>query len=1181
MENIKKQILSLVLLLSLTISLIPIITTMENLKVAAESTEQRGEILILSLDKNSVKYDETTALYHVDSKITEDYQYGEKYSLPENGSRTPYYQIFHDEYGNKLEMIELENEYYSGYSSNMQAFTWGIMPHYYATRDTSGNIIDGNKQGYWELTDVGTTPQSAINSTVKHELLKGGSVIGSINNSDSITVDKKKEVSVSYPDEYEDAIYTAYEELIDEAFIGSDYSYRSTFSIPTEVEEALAAGKNVYMLPYSDSQAQGGATVEIKANGKEIVFENKNLVERMGYSTELGSVYDVLFKDTPGEVDGIKSNNFVKVNGYWTQFVARDSSGNWLGHVSYGTLSGQTTKAGNGGTPKTDWFGRSNVSNNGSDIKTYIPYGGIFGSVAATKSGNNDMKGIYVRPDYEWHNEVSLGTRLDIAGTKVSSAYLYSDSTAIHTVYTYGVRWFIAADEEPTAIIIVTDENDIPVDIETGEPTDDLDKSSKRIEKDKIKVQNGYWDVNWDIECPDWGSSIMEVYSVENPTSIKGGLSISPEDKSKYLTKFKPGDGKQLDKEKRTDEKSTNDGGELEQPCKKYDEEIADMSTINNEQEPCYENDTTKTGSKKNHFYSYKHTDSVIYYIKIKKSEDTDLGGIAYTFKDEDGNYVDSSGNPVNSPQYTYINDVVKDEQSGKTYWDVNWDIKCPDWGLSIKAVESFENRINSQYEERAGKTVENSLTLGWQLNIETNPISVDNAVMSYEEKSAVPKGDNSLMKADNIKTGSDKNYYYDLDETDSIVYEVTIIKSKAPENTESTGDLTLYQNQISRKEINYDLGIELVTSRPTWVDAIGTHHMEYSICRLIDIWTGVSYITREECESYASDCRLHHLISPVYNVSWWADAGSINDKVIAGKNTSLSYGFGLYVKHNENSTGNKNYSLSGWTPDTVAPTVDFVLWRKENLPTIASYKNQTLNAMVTSSDGLSLKKGKVPETVAENQDYVRTTLFDFSQTDIRTYKVGSHDYGNDIMNVIADCEALSGHWGGEWTHTSLTHVGRMQTNEGANTTDVNVKVYSGGADKNVSAIGSAQVSTANLNIAGRDIKVIVDGQPQNIGGLTKFSYYPYVKMSYESLTVAKTDIYVLSRYKSTYTPNNYIEFGYTSGKNEEDDGEGKESIKLTSQLFSTHWREMIYKVTNILNNIMLIFFRFCGIMEK
>lgn len=398
-------------------------------------------------------------------------------------------------------------------------------------------------------------------------------------------------------------------------------------------------------------------------------------------------------------------------------------------------------------------------------------------------------------------------------------------------------------------------------------------------------------------------------------------------------------------------------------------------------------------------------------------------------------------------------------------------------------------------------------------------------------------------------------------------------------------GDVVLHQNQIAKKYVGFVLRknasgtrlYDVKENHPSWVASVGTHSSNYYSgcydyeCEHSDddggSWSHTVHVHGSLETSY---CWLAYLTDPDYHISYWGDSSAYNLNILAAKNSATGFGYGLYVNHNDNKTGGRQYSLGYWNPAPLSPTIDFVIYRGQNRPTIASYKHPTPPAILTNSEGFGLTSAKTPTAVSKDSDYNETLTFSLKQMTMRGYINNSQSYGADDLKVEADCNTLVGCYGGHPVYAGH-HIGTMGTNTYTTNINVLVKVFSGKNHKTASARGADNVATPNLTMASRVIKTLKQGKAQNILNLTSFEYYPYLNMTYETLTQAKADIFVLSKYKSTITPSNYIEFGVTSGMDGATNGQdtvGNGAIDLTSQMFSTHATargQIFYGANNVL----------------
>ena len=340
------------------------------------------------------------------------------------------------------------------------------------------------------------------------------------------------------------------------------------------------------------------------------------------------------------------------------------------------------------------------------------------------------------------------------------------------------------------------------------------------------------------------------------------------------------------------------------------------------------------------------------------------------------------------------------------------------------------------------------------------------------------------------------------------------------------TGDLILEQNEITKKYAlsDYDGGnLEMLST----ISAINDTHAH-------DLGRYISYI-----QGYSSG-------SPIYSVRWlsnWKNfkyskvvdniyehsygvknEDSIDEKVIIKVDDSL---FKPIIKNN--TTGRKTVGMGG-TSIILSPDYDFLLWRGYDIPTLASFKNSS--TVINELSKLGIGSGKIP-----NKRIIESGLQDNKYT--VNIEIGK-DVG-DYVTVFA-CA-----YNGDVTQSQKHDVASNKNHQA----DAVVRTYAGNHSDIAKEQGKDNGSLT-FNIDGQNFNTAMGFVIPNNSNI---SFYPYVKMTYENISGAKSDAYVLSTNLRELNLSDYVDIGYSKS--------AAMTLNLESNQWSNHKRSTDFLKAN------------------
>lgn len=258
--------------------------------------------------------------------------------------------------------------------------------------------------------------------------------------------------------------------------------------------------------------------------------------------------------------------------------------------------------------------------------------------------------------------------------------------------------------------------------------------------------------------------------------------------------------------------------------------------------------------------------------------------------------------------------------------------------------------------------------------------------------------------------------------------------------------------------------------------------------------------------------CYIYETSDDTYNLNYAMNTNG--DNKIFSNITPLESG---------DITGARSWNRSRTTNTTLHPKYTFVAWRGYDKPVAASYANESwvLND-VYSKFGIGSAKQRTASEL--NSSYSKDSKFEWT--------IGS---GSDT-SVRFSC-----------SH-GYTHSGTVgQYGSASNNGTVSVEVYEGWKG----AQTPANSSPASTSMGGASLTSAHKGTTTG----DVIAYHPYVMMKYQDINGNTNSVNVLSKYKSSITPINTIEFGVQKGSNS--------SLGITSNMWSTHKRATNAKGAN------------------
>ena len=271
-----------------------------------------------------------------------------------------------------------------------------------------------------------------------------------------------------------------------------------------------------------------------------------------------------------------------------------------------------------------------------------------------------------------------------------------------------------------------------------------------------------------------------------------------------------------------------------------------------------------------------------------------------------------------------------------------------------------------------------------------------------------------------------------------------------------------------------------------------------------------------------AGNCKQHSNCKPVagslkflYSI---VNTANIDRKIIATGNKFNPEMFNSEVK------GDAPIYTSNWEVTIDEPEMKAVLWRGDDIPTIASYKETDKDKHAEIKKLLG-RYGKVPVgSRRANGSYNKNIHFQLGLSKDSITKTRTVHSANRSQ-----------------TFKEVTHkVNNVTPHKGTAT----VKVYRGENKPKGDATNKGTI--VNSRDTGKDRFYTVGQMIQN---KVPIKFYPYVRMSYQFVNQAeKSEVYVLSNQMSEILPNDFVEIRRRNNNPEN-------SLIITSTQWSTHQR--------------------------
>lgn len=196
-----------------------------------------------------------------------------------------------------------------------------------------------------------------------------------------------------------------------------------------------------------------------------------------------------------------------------------------------------------------------------------------------------------------------------------------------------------------------------------------------------------------------------------------------------------------------------------------------------------------------------------------------------------------------------------------------------------------------------------------------------------------------------------------------------------------------------------------------------------------------------------------------------------------------------------------------------------FVIWRAQDIPTIASYKENGSNPVVS----LTNRYGKIPQG----------------------YRYGDSYYEVPISIELDKDSGLGDYYTSAGHHDELNTADHININTLSYKAVAKVEVYWGVAKNkgNETVKGSQGLQT---NMIGKPLPTHSSGQMFQYS--SEISFYPYFRMTYmKTGDTTRTNVNVLSQWLSELTPNSYAEAAWSSNS--------EYNLNIRSSQWSVHSR--------------------------
>ena len=357
-------------------------------------------------------------------------------------------------------------------------------------------------------------------------------------------------------------------------------------------------------------------------------------------------------------------------------------------------------------------------------------------------------------------------------------------------------------------------------------------------------------------------------------------------------------------------------------------------------------------------------------------------------------------------------------------------------------------------------------------------------------DKSATGEGEGSVDLSQ-LPTDDEKG-------TQDVIY----IRYKGePQEQEAKGGTILPSKYVSQQKDLKDFGsgpLDISTSLSSF--GFGCHTWYCSGC---------------ECDcSSDSDCSgdCYCPGHPCYDTGWIDPSYSVLAENTAGLDKKVvAPDSGIYKF---DYTNNKKSGSLTPNPTLENFNIKVVTHRGYDVVTLAKYKEDVNGNAVSDLSKINYPNANTPQGVRSTSEYSKPVNYTIELV------------GTKLI-VTKSCKA------------GCVHEAELSANQAIDN-ELLVKVLRGKKNEGVQEAKALPNTSAKMN--GVEIKHL-KGTAAPRGNV---SYYPYVRMLYETIDNEDTQVFILSDEESVFKPNDYIEAGWTSTKE-------KDTIDVVSNQWSTH----------------------------
>lgn len=353
-----------------------------------------------------------------------------------------------------------------------------------------------------------------------------------------------------------------------------------------------------------------------------------------------------------------------------------------------------------------------------------------------------------------------------------------------------------------------------------------------------------------------------------------------------------------------------------------------------------------------------------------------------------------------------------------------------------------------------------------------------------------------------------------------------TVPPVEVPDNQGKTAKLELTEKRISK---GYDLtvnGTQSLTPITFKRGSAGVHFHKHDGCNCAGLSGG--------CKGHTCEISTGVETALNYVVQNHTKGNELNNSII-GETSIFSY-----ITKNYHLSGNDSYVAPESAPAdkaSLSPNIDFVVWRGDDKPTIASYKQASKHELT----GVGLEQDRIPKTarkqigstVNEGKSYIETGVFKIDKTD---------SFGGQTGDYEASFKDHKGCGTGTQTHSSKgSAVYNMDTTVHQYLGDKNDGLSAGKNSLNGQSFSIRAVNGNNYNF---DKTKTIIKQAEN-----PIQLYPYVQMAYDTPAKKNIAVNVLANHLSQINNSDAVDIGWISAK-----GQGNsKALEIKSNQWSTH----------------------------